>query len=76
MASTWVKLHDDFFDHPKVIGLTPTAIAIHLRAVCWCSKHLSDGRIPVSVVESWGMRRWRDAVNTLALYEEVARRWS
>lgn len=66
MASTWIKLQDDFFDHPKVIGLSPNATAIHLRAICWCSKHLTDGRIPLSVVESWGMRRWRDAVNTLA----------
>ncbi len=65
MASTWVKLDDDFFDHPKVIGLSLVAVHVHLRAICWCSKHLTDGRIPLAVVESWSVRRWRDAIDSL-----------
>lgn len=65
MASTWIKLDDDFFDHPKVVGLSLVAVHVHLRAICWCSKHLTDGRIPLAVVESWSVRRWRDAIDSL-----------
>lgn len=65
MASTWIKLDDDFFDHPKVVGLSLVAVHVHLRAICWCSKHLTDGRIPVAVVESWSVRRWREAIESL-----------
>ena len=66
MASTWVKLHDDFFDHPKAHDLPPTAVTIFLRAICYSSKHLTDGRVPLSVICSWGYARWRHSLDTLS----------
>ena len=65
MASTWVKLHDDFFDHPKVVGLTPTAVTLYVRALCYSSKHLTDGVVPKAVVASWGINKWRAAAAEL-----------
>ena len=66
MASTWVKLYDDFFDHPKAHDLPPTAVTIFLRAICYSSKHLTDGRVPLSVICSWGYARWRHSLDTLS----------
>ncbi len=63
---TWIKLHDDFFDHPKAHGLSPTAATIYIRAVCYSSKHLTDGRVPMAVIASWGYARWRHSLDTLS----------
>lgn len=66
MASTWIKLHDDFFTHPKVIGLSPTTTTIYIRALCYSSQHLTDGRVPLKVIASWGYARWRHSLDTLS----------
>lgn len=65
MASTWIKFSDDFFDHPKAIGLTPTAVTLYVRALCWSSKHLTDGKVPEAVVASWKVNKWRAAAHEL-----------
>lgn len=65
MASTWIKFSDDFFDHPKAIGLTPTAVTLYVRALCWSSKHLTDGKVPEAVVASWKVNKWRAAADEL-----------
>lgn len=66
MAGSWIKLEDDFFTHPKAAGLSTTAVAIYLRAICYSSQHLTDGRVPLSVVASWGYARWRQSLDTLS----------
>ena len=63
---TWVKLEDTFFTHPKAAGLSPTAATIYLRAICYSSAHLTDGKVPVAVIASWGYARWRHSLDTLS----------
>lgn len=43
---SWVKLDDHFDDHPKVISAGPLAMALHVAALCWCNRNLTDGLIP------------------------------
>jgi hypothetical protein len=43
---SWVKLDDHFDDHPKVISAGPLAMALHVAALCWCNRNLTDGFIP------------------------------
>lgn len=43
---TWVRLDDGFADHPKTIGLSDRAFRLHVRALCYCSRHLTDGAVP------------------------------
>lgn len=66
MAGSWIKLEDDFFTHPKAAGLSTTAVTIYLRAICYSSQHLTDGRVPTAVVASWGYARWRHSLDSLS----------
>lgn len=43
---TWVKVEDDFLEHPKAIGLTDEAIALWLRGLLYASHYLTDGHVP------------------------------
>lgn len=45
---TWVKLDDGFADHPKIEAVGPAAAWLHVAALCYCAKHLTDGCIPKS----------------------------
>jgi len=49
----WIKLDDEFAEHPKVEALGNEAFRLHLMALCYCGKHLTDGRIP----RGWATRR-------------------
>ena len=51
----WARIDDGFYDHPKILGIwqrCPAAVGLHVRAIAYCSKHLTDGRIPKGAVES------------------------
>lgn len=42
---TWVKLDDDFPEHPKVDRLSDAAFRLHVAAMCHCSRLLTDGYV-------------------------------
>jgi hypothetical protein len=42
----WVRLDDGFADHPKVERAGPLAGWLHVVAMCYCARHLTDGRVP------------------------------
>ncbi len=46
---TWVKLDDQFADHPKIEAAGPMAAWLFVCGLCYASKHLTDGYIPGSV---------------------------
>lgn len=54
----WVKIDDQFPNHPKVGKLSPAwrplAVFLHLSGLCWCNQYLTDGRIPKSIVSRLG----------------------
>lgn len=47
---TWVKLDDQFPDHPKALACTAEAMWLHICGLCWCARHLTDGHIPRNAV--------------------------
>lgn len=47
---TWVRLDDQFPEHPKVIGAGASATWLYVAGLCYCSRQLTDGRIPKAVV--------------------------
>jgi hypothetical protein len=51
--STWVKIDDSFPDHPKVIGLSDKAFRVHIEALCYCGRFLTDGFIPMFVISKF-----------------------
>jgi hypothetical protein len=54
----WFKVDDLFPDHPKVLALgddAPDAIACWLLSGTWSARHLTDGRVPRSVLKTMPM---------------------
>ena len=49
----WVRLDDNFADHPKVVGLSDTAFRLFITGLCYSNRQLTDGVIPYQIVNSW-----------------------
>jgi hypothetical protein len=49
---TWVRFDDGFMDHPKLLNLrtSPTALAVHMWAMCYVSRHLTEGFVPEGIL--------------------------
>lgn len=43
---TWVRIDQDFADHPKVLAVGPLGGMLQVRALCYCARHLTDGFVP------------------------------
>lgn len=63
---TWVRLDDGFADHPKIEAAGPSAAWLHVAALCYCSRHLTDGRMPAAKA-----RRLVDARNPQQLIDRL-----
>jgi len=46
----WVKLSDTFAEDPRLDRAGPLALALHVAALCWCNRQLTDGLIPRATV--------------------------
>ena len=46
----WVRLDDQFPQHPKVIGIGPLGIAMQIAGLCYCNRYLTDGFVPESAI--------------------------
>lgn len=49
---TYIRVHDGMDDHPKIVGLSDGAFRLLMRAWSYCSRQLTDGRLPEAA--------WRD----------------
>ena len=45
---TWVKLDDQFPDHPKIEAAGPLAAWLFVCGLCYAAEHLTDGFIPAT----------------------------
>jgi hypothetical protein len=45
----WVRLDDNFADHPKVIALGDSAFRLYIEGLCYSNRQLTDGYIPNAV---------------------------
>lgn len=46
----WVRLDDGFPEHPKIAAAGPLAMALHVAALCYCNRNLTDGFVPNAVL--------------------------
>ena len=46
----WARLDDDFPQHPKVLGLSDPAFRLHVAAICYSAKWLTNGVVPFKIV--------------------------
>jgi hypothetical protein len=49
---SWIKLDDHFADHPKIAVAGPLAAWLHVKALVYCGRYLTDGKIPFAIVVS------------------------
>jgi hypothetical protein len=42
----WVRLDDDFYDHPRFAAIDALAIGWWVAGLAWSNRNLTDGRIP------------------------------
>lgn len=68
---TWVKLDDDFPDHPKIADLTDKAFRLHVSGLCYCGRFLTDGKIPKSAIWRLGDGAVLPELLEAGLWEEI-----
>jgi len=49
----WVRIDDNFADHPKIIGLSDYAFRLYIIALCYSNRQLTDGHIPYAMCNAW-----------------------
>ena len=59
---SWVKIDDQFADHPKVIQAGPLAAWLYVCGLTYCGRYLTDGWIP-----GGQLRKLADVEDALAL---------
>jgi hypothetical protein len=50
---TWVKIDDSFPDHPKIKGLKDDEFRLYMTALCYSSRYLTDGVIPLNIIRTF-----------------------
>ena len=46
----WLKMSDDFVNHPRIVGLSDAAFRAWLASLAYAAHWLTDGRVPAEVV--------------------------
>jgi hypothetical protein len=46
----WVRIDDQFPDHPKVVAAGQAAAWLYVTGLCYCNRMLTDGFIPIDQV--------------------------
>jgi hypothetical protein len=47
----WVRLSDDFYDHPKIMEVGPLGLSVWVAGLAYCNRNLTDGVLPESVAK-------------------------
>ncbi len=63
---SWVKIDDQFTDHPKIVQVGPLAAWLYVCSLTYASRYLTDGFIPQAQV-----RRLADVSNATSLAEKL-----
>ncbi|MCG3757385.1 hypothetical protein [Amycolatopsis sp. Poz14] len=66
---TYIRVHDGIEDHPKVAALSDKAFRLLITTWGWCSRHRTDGRVPVPVWKKRGTKGARDELERAGLVE-------
>lgn len=78
---TWVKIDDGLPTHRKAKGVGLDGIGMFVAMLCYCAKHLTDGRIPkedIAIVWPWNQPRaleLADLMVNVGLMEDHGSAW-
>jgi DnaD/phage-associated family protein len=59
----WIKLDDNWMDHPKIIRVGRDARDMWLASISWCAKHLTDGIFPSELLPTLSIMAGIDVAN-------------
>jgi hypothetical protein len=48
---TWLKIDDGFAEHPKMELLGDRSFRLHVAALCYCSRNLTDGQLSAKAIK-------------------------
>ena len=48
---SWLRIDDGFAEHPKVLAVSERARWMHVTALCYCSRNLTDGLLDARAVK-------------------------
>lgn len=75
---TWVRIDDQLPDHPKLARISarivPHAGWLHVCALCYCSRHLTDGFVPDGIIPrlvTFGTQQSLAALQESGLWERT-----
>lgn len=71
----WVRIDEDFVNHPKIASAGPLAIALQVAALCYCNRNLTDGYVPRPVARTlldWEIVRGEDVVWRVSVHSGFA----
>lgn len=67
----WVRLDDNFADHPKVIALSDSAFRLYIEGLCYANRQLTDGFIPSAVYTKLSREDDAQFLIEAGLWEEI-----
>jgi hypothetical protein len=73
---SWAKFSDDFWCHPKVVGLSDRAFRLHVTAICWSAALETDGAVPRAMLAVLrGTPAAARELEAAGLWEQTAGGW-
>jgi hypothetical protein len=70
----WVKLDDDFYDHPKVVALSDAGFRLWARMLGWTNRYLTGGDIPTARLSD-KERRLAVEIERVGLWDPIESGW-
>lgn len=72
---SWVRLDDNFPNHPKVVGLSDQAFRLYISGLCYASHYLTDGLIIEPVLRRLDGYEWVPQLVEAGLWLKVDKGW-
>lgn len=66
---SWVRVSDDFYDHPKFATLSPAAVGLWVATLAYANRNLTDGVLPARA--PFAVLGFADATTASAVVEEL-----
>lgn len=65
---SWFRIEDSFHSHPKVAQAGNAAVGLWVRCGTWSAQYLTDGTVPMNVIDSFGRQREVEALVAARLW--------
>jgi len=66
---SWARLDDAILDNPKISAAGPLGFALHVAAITWCARNLTNGLIPKTRAHCLLPGEWTDIAQHLLVCE-------